>query len=172
MSIVASPPVPVLVEYRTDVQRLMVLRMLRYCLRIWEREAANRQPEGNLTPIVPVVFHQGRRRWGAETSFEALFPEEVRRWATTPGFTHVLMDQVGISPAEVRGGYRAGSWSCPWPWPSAGTCGKPPCRCCGSSWNRCPRRSYRQLSRVCWQLSPLDGYGGYVGRIQTSGWGH
>ena len=96
----------VLVEHQTDVQRLMVLRMLRYCLRIWEREAANRQPEGNLTPIVPVVFHQGRRKWSAETSFEALFPEEMRRWATTPRFTHVLMDQAGISPAEVRGGYR------------------------------------------------------------------
>ena len=96
----------VLVEHQTDVQRLMVLRMLRYCLRIWEREAANLQPEDTLTPIVLVVFHQGRRKWSAETSFEALFPEEVRRWATTPRFTHVLMDQAGISPAEVRGGYR------------------------------------------------------------------
>ena len=96
----------VLVEHQTDVQRLMALRMLRYCLRIWEREAANRPPEDNLTPIVPVVFHQGRRRWSAETSFEALLPEAVRRWATTPRFTHVLMDQVGIAPTEVRGGYR------------------------------------------------------------------
>ncbi len=96
----------VLVEHQTDVQRLMVLRMLRYCLRIWEREDANRQPEDHLTPIVPVVFHQGRRKWSAETSCEALFPEEVRRWATTPRFTHVLLDQVGIAPAEVRGGHR------------------------------------------------------------------
>lgn len=96
----------VLVEHQTDVQRLMALRMLRYCLRIWEREAANLQPEDNLTPIVPVVFHQGRRRWSAETSFEALLPEEVRGWATTPRFTHVLLDQVGIAPTEVRGGYR------------------------------------------------------------------
>ena len=96
----------VLVEHQTDVQRLMALRMLRYCLRIWEREDANRQPEDSLTPIVPVVFHQGRRKWSAETSCEALFPEEVRRWATTPRFTHVLLDQVGISPAEVRGGHR------------------------------------------------------------------
>ena len=96
----------VLVEHQTDVQRLMVLRMLRYCLRIWEREDANRQPEDSLTPIVPVVFHQGRREWSAETSCEALFPEAVRRWATTPRFTHVLLDQVGISPAEVRGGHR------------------------------------------------------------------
>ena len=96
----------VLVEHQTVVQRMMVLRMLRYCLRIWEREAANLPPEDNLTPIVPIVFHQGRRRWRAETSFEALFPEEVRRWATTPRFTHVLLDQAGISPAEVRGGYR------------------------------------------------------------------
>ena len=55
---------------------------------------------------VPVVFHQVRRKWSAETSFEDLLPEEVRRWATTPGCTHVLMDQVGIAPAEVRGGYR------------------------------------------------------------------
>ena len=96
----------VLVEHQTTVPRLMVLRLLRYCLRIWEREAANLSPEDHLTPIVPVVFHQGRRKWRAETSFEALFPEEVRDWATTPRFTHVLMDQVGISPAEVRGGYR------------------------------------------------------------------
>ena len=96
----------VLVEHQTDVQRLMALRMLRYCLRIWERQVGNLPPEDNLTPIVPVVFHQGRRKWSAETSFEDLFPEEVRGWATTPRFTHVLMDQVGIAPAEVRGGYR------------------------------------------------------------------
>lgn len=81
----------------------MVLRMLRYYLRIWEREAANLPPEDNLTPIVPMVFHQGRRRWRAETSFEALFPEEVRRWATTPRFTHVLLDRAEISPAGMAG---------------------------------------------------------------------
>ena len=52
------------------------------------------------------VFHQGRRKWSAETSFEALFSGEVCLCPTTPGFTHVLMDQAEIAPAEVRGGHR------------------------------------------------------------------
>ena len=43
---------------------------------------------------------------GCSEQLLPLFPEEVRRWATTPRFTHVLLDQVGIAPAEVRGGHR------------------------------------------------------------------
>lgn len=154
----------VLVEHQTDVQRLMALRMLRYCLRIWEREAANRPPEDNLTPIVPVVFHQGRRRWSAETSFEALFPEAVRGWATTPRFTHVLMDQVGIAPTEVRGGYRGRIMELS--------------LAIAFGWH--VREGLPLLRQLLDQLPPqeapdnyrgfvnIDGYGGHGGRIQTS----
>ena len=96
----------VLLEHQSSPERLMRLRLLRYCCRIWEADLRNDPERHGLRPIVPVVFYQGARGWTYSTEFADLFPEAVRAWPWVPRFAHVLLDQTVLGPEAVVGGVR------------------------------------------------------------------
>ena len=50
-----------------------------------------------------MVFYQGERRWPHSTQFADLFPENARRLSWIPQFSHELLDQTTLEPAEVGG---------------------------------------------------------------------
>ena len=99
----------VLLEHQSTPDRLMRLRLLKYCCRIWDDFVRSDEAEEppDLPPIVPLVFYQGESRWRHATEFSELFAESVRRWPWTPQFEHLLMDQsqtgVGAVPGETLG---------------------------------------------------------------------
>ena len=59
----------ILVEHQSEPDEVMGLRLLSYLVQVWELERREWQrkriPQGErrLTPIVPVVFYTGTRRW-------------------------------------------------------------------------------------------------------------
>jgi hypothetical protein len=65
---------PVLVyllfEHQSTVDALMVYRLLRYMVRIWEEYLAAHPEAKRLPDIVPLVLHHSEKGWTASTAFE------------------------------------------------------------------------------------------------------
>jgi hypothetical protein len=53
----------VLVEHKSYPDRWTMLLLLRYMVRIWDKEIAQNKELKTLPSIVPVVFYHGTRRW-------------------------------------------------------------------------------------------------------------
>ena len=93
----------VLLEHQSTPDRWLRLRLLKYSIRIWERDRRREPQEGRLRPIVPLVWYQGERGWRHAPEFSELFAEEVREWPGVPRYRHLLVDQTRLRAEEVRG---------------------------------------------------------------------
>ena len=93
----------VLLEHQSTPDAWLRLRLLKYSIRIWERDRQRHPREEQLRPIVPLVWYQGERGWRHGREFSELFAEAVRAWPGVPRYAHLLIDQTEIRPEEVRG---------------------------------------------------------------------
>ena len=91
----------VLLEHQSKPDPL--LRLLKYSVRIWERDRRRHPNDKLLRPNVPLVWYQGRYRWREPAEFSALFAEPVRAWPGVPRYAHLLIDQTGVAPEQLRG---------------------------------------------------------------------
>ena len=96
----------VLLEHQSTPDAWLRLRLLKYSIRIWERDRRRHRNEKQLRPILPLVLYQGRRRWGHGREFSELFPQQVRHWPWVPHYAHLLIDQTKARPDQVRGELR------------------------------------------------------------------
>ena len=96
----------VLLEHQSTPDRWLRLRLLKYSIRIWERDRKQHPDEEHLRPIVPLVLYQGRRGWGPAREFSELFAAAVRGWPGVPRYAHLLLDQTKVEPDELRGELR------------------------------------------------------------------
>lgn len=90
----------ILLEHKSYPDPQTPFQLLRYLVRIWERDGR----EGSaLRPIVPVVVYHGRERWRVAEDFAGLFvgPEALRPY--WPSFHYHLQDLSALSDEEVRG---------------------------------------------------------------------
>ena len=92
----------VLVEHKSVPDRWVALQLLRYMIRIWDdyRRQARSLP---LPPIIPLVFHQGRRGWNLPTDFAALVDAPRELAPHVPDFGYLLIDLTRFSDPDVRG---------------------------------------------------------------------
>ena len=96
----------VLLEHQSTPDVWLRLRLLKYSIRIWERDRRRHPNEEQLRPIVPLVFYQGARGWHHACEFSELFAADVRQWPGVPRYAHLLIDQTEVGPDEVRGELR------------------------------------------------------------------
>ncbi len=97
----------VLIEHQSTSDARMPLRMLLYTVLFWEREWKaweDRQPprpDFTLTPVVPVVFHTGKRPWGSPRALVDLLggPEAFRRFL--PQYQPLFWDLAERDPEEL-----------------------------------------------------------------------
>jgi predicted transposase YdaD len=86
----------ILLEHQRGVEVLMMLRVLGYLTRIWERIVRDDPRRQKIPAIVPVLIHNGEHGWTAETSFEKVvdLPERARDALRphTPSFEARLVD--------------------------------------------------------------------------------
>ncbi|MBN2552176.1 MAG: Rpn family recombination-promoting nuclease/putative transposase, partial [Spirochaetales bacterium] len=61
----------ILVEHKSYPDRWTVLQLLRYMVRIWEKELARNKKLKRLPPIIPMIFYHGSRHWKLPLSFSA-----------------------------------------------------------------------------------------------------
>ena len=96
----------VLLEHQSTPDAWLRLRLLKYSIRIWERDRRRHRNEEQLRPILPLVLYQGRRRWRHGREFSELFAQQVRHWPWVPHYAHLLVDQTRARPDQVRGELR------------------------------------------------------------------
>ena len=96
----------VLLEHQSTPDRWLRLRLLKYSIRIWERDRRRHPQEERLRPILPLVLYQGEHSWRHAREFSELFADEVRGWPGVPRYAHVLIDQTQVGPDELRGELR------------------------------------------------------------------
>ena len=95
-----------LLEHQSTPDRWLRLRLLKYSIRIWERDRRQRPNEAQLRPIVPLVWYQGAGGWRHPREFSDLFAEATRSWPGVPRYAHLLIDLTAVRPDEVRGELR------------------------------------------------------------------
>ena len=96
----------VLLEHQSTPDEWLRLRLLKYSIRIWERDRRRHPHRKQLRPILPLVLYQGRRRWRHGREFSELFAQQVRHWPWVPHYAHLLVDQTRARPDQVRGELR------------------------------------------------------------------
>ena len=92
-----------LLEHQSTPDPWLRLRLLKYSIRIWERDRRRHPQEEQLRPIVPLVLYQGGRVWREAREFAELYAEAVREWPGVPRYAHLLIDQTQVGPEELRG---------------------------------------------------------------------
>ena len=96
-----------LFEHQSVPDEWMRFRLYKYQGRIWDESFKWHPKQKQLPPILPLVFYQGASTWTYSTEFADLLPELARQWSFVPRFTHVLIDQSGIGPEQVKGNLKA-----------------------------------------------------------------
>ena len=102
----ASAWLYVLLEHQSTPDPWLRLRLLKYSIRIWERDRKQYADEQHLRPIVPLVLYQGPHGWSPAREFSELFAPAVRGWPGVPRYAHLLVDQTKVGPDELRGELR------------------------------------------------------------------
>ena len=97
----------VLLEHQSRSDPLMVFRVLRYMVRVWEKFLAEHPDAKTLPVIVPVLLSHAEGGWKAAVTMHELLGLEGERavllGAFAPSF-RLLLDDVGAqSDAELRG---------------------------------------------------------------------
>jgi predicted transposase/invertase (TIGR01784 family) len=89
-----------LFEHKSYPDLLVILQLLRYMIRFWERQVKEKRP---LSPIVPLVIYHGEQVWSVPVDFFSLLnaPEALRPYQ--PDFRYHLTDLSHLSDETIRG---------------------------------------------------------------------
>ena len=91
----------VIVEHASSVDPAMAHRLLRYRLRVWDREGeASDVKSGRLAPVYALVVYHGKARWTAPLSPAGMVPgDPALRGGGMQGFHYRLLD-LGRMPED------------------------------------------------------------------------
>ena len=96
-----------LFEHQSEPDRWMAFRILRYMVRIWEAQLHAEPHRRTLSPILPIVLHQSKRRWKVSVSFSSLLevPKEIATELadSIPEFSYRVVDLADWPMEELRG---------------------------------------------------------------------
>jgi predicted transposase/invertase (TIGR01784 family) len=92
-----------LVEHKSQPSRWTILQLLRYMVRIWDRELAHNKRLKKLPPIIPMIFYHGGRRWRQPLVFSSYIELEDALRAYLPDFRVILFDLNQTDADELRG---------------------------------------------------------------------
>ena len=93
----------VLLEHQSTPDRWLRLRLLGYCVQVWQRWRRQHKDQERLPLLVPMVFYQGRRRWEFAREFADLVTGAEQEWRWVPRFEHLLIDQTEQDAESVTG---------------------------------------------------------------------
>lgn len=91
-----------LLEHKSYPDALTPLQLLRYMVRIWDRDTQDKKP---LRPIVPLVVYHGQADWRIPLNFGELFAGDNALRAYWPHFAYELQDISHLSDEEIIGSY-------------------------------------------------------------------
>ena len=93
-----------LFEHKSYPDKMVAFQLLRYQVRIWERQWQN---DRQLSPIIPLVIYHGPRPWNVPTDFASLLINNAKQaeWLKPhlPRFEYEIRDFSHFSDEEIRG---------------------------------------------------------------------
>ena len=92
-----------LVEHKSQPSRWTILQLLRYMVRIWDKELAQNKKLRKLPPIIPMVFYHGTRRWKQPLVFSSCIELEDAFRAYIPDFEVILFDLQQTEADDLQG---------------------------------------------------------------------
>lgn len=91
-----------LFEHKSFGDYASPLQLLRYMVRIWEKEPKP-TAKRKLTPILPFIIHHGESRWRVSTQFNDVVKVVMGMQSFTPSFEYIVLDLSPKSDVEIRG---------------------------------------------------------------------
>ena len=99
----SSALVYILVEHKSYANRWSVFQLLKYMVRIWERERIRQGSVKTLPIIIPVLFYHGMRKWRMPLDFSSYFQPEEELSSHIPAFRPVMIDLQAMEDRDFRG---------------------------------------------------------------------
>jgi len=93
----------ILVEHKSYPDRWTLFQLLKYMVRIWERERSHHGKRKTLPPIIPVIFYHGTRRWRLPLNFSSYFVPEDLLEQYIPKFHPVMVDLQQMEDQSLQG---------------------------------------------------------------------
>lgn len=96
----------VLVEHKSSPERWTVLQLLKYMVRIWEKEVKGRRGKAHREPlsvIIPIIFYCGLRIWRYPLAFDEYFDTPADLEHFIPDFTPKFTDLTRIPDNRILG---------------------------------------------------------------------
>ena len=96
----------ILVEHKSWSDEFTVFQLLRYMMRIWDRELkeAERRPGFRLPPILPLIFHHGRMPFHAPVEFHKVVAMAPGLEPFIPSYRCLLVDLKALAPEDLPSG--------------------------------------------------------------------
>ena len=89
-----------LFEHKSYPDAQVAFQLLRYLVRLWERQEKDGQP---LAPIIPLVIYHGEAVWQIPTEFASILTAEAELRPYLPNFHYLLGDFSHLSDEVIRG---------------------------------------------------------------------
>jgi len=96
----------ILVEHKSYADRWSVFQLLKYMVRIWERERTKRKTDQTLPEIIPILFYHGMSKWRMPLDFSSYFDSAVELESHIPAFRPIMIDLQAMENHEFRGSKR------------------------------------------------------------------
>lgn len=93
----------ILVEHKSYTYRWTVFQLLKYMVRIWEKEITQNSKIKKLTPIIPLIFYHGRREWKFPLDFSFYFNRQDELEPYIPDFRSNLFNLQQLDDKDIRG---------------------------------------------------------------------
>jgi len=93
----------ILVEHKSYADRWSVFQLLKYMVRIGERERLKQEAGTTLPIIIPVLFYHGTRKWRMPLDFSSYFQPEEELSSHIPAFRPVMIDLQAMEDRDFRG---------------------------------------------------------------------
>ena len=91
-----------LFEHKSYPDPLVAFQLLRYMVRIWEKDIDN-YPKQPLLIIIPMVFYHGKDEWNISRHFLSIFPPSELFKPFIPDFEYFLYDTHNCNDEDIGG---------------------------------------------------------------------
>jgi len=92
-----------LFEHKSYPDKLVAFQLLKYMVRIWEKEIKNNKKLKKMPSIIPYIFYHGKRKWniGLKLSDVINHEEEIKNYI--PNFEYILNDLSQYNDDDIKG---------------------------------------------------------------------
>jgi predicted transposase/invertase (TIGR01784 family) len=94
----------ILVDHKSYPDKLAILQLLIYMVRIWEKELSLHKKLRKLPCIIPIVFYHGARKWTSPLNFASSVQANYELKAYVPDFQPVMFNLQTLDIRTLQGG--------------------------------------------------------------------